>query len=368
MVALVNHISRSLQVAVIIALCLPLSYPSLAIAEEKPLLSEAIEKTIEAQGVSAAVDSFAQDFEKNKATYTVDLNGIANLSAKYAKESNYEASGAVMQIATPYMQIAITEATGQYSSEIANIRDEKIAEEKYQQEKFLEQERERQKQLDRKQQRDLSAATAVSTDEPLINEDLSYAATSSLLTTASNGRTHHSTLSINHAPRKVRFAELETRAAPVSIFRYDRGVLWLVHPERKGYEGVKLYQEFALTSGRGINGHIDTLMFARQALLSPEGLKNLGTETVNGRSVTHYYKIERNPGYEYGFNSYDYWIDRNGIMIKMQLIAPETSRTLQLEDIVLSSQDQGLFEPPADYKQAGHRFSWKEEQQKLGTN
>jgi len=365
-----KHTSLSLHIVVTLSLCLilislSLSFPTQLIADDKPLLSEAIAKEIDAHGVADATEKFAKAFEKDKDAYTVDMDGIANLGTKYMQANNFEASGAVMQIAAPYMQTAIKSMTRQYSSAMSKTMDEKVAEEKVQKKKYLKRERERQKQLDREQKRDLSAAKGEPEGKPLINENISYSATSSLVATNPDGRRHSSTLSINHTPRKVRYAKPETRSEPVSIFRYDKGVLWLVHPEHKGYEGVKLYQEFKLTSGKGINGHIDTLLFARKALLSPKGLINLGKKTVDGHSVTHYYKKERNLGYEYGNNSYDYWVDDNGIMVKMQIIAPEVSRTLQTRDIKLSSQDKMLFVPPADYRKAGHIISWKDEKQKI---
>ena len=32
------------------------------------------------------------------------------------------------------------------------------------------------------------------------------------------------------------------------LIQYDKGVIWLVHPEKRGYEKVKLYQEFKSTT------------------------------------------------------------------------------------------------------------------------
>jgi hypothetical protein len=356
-----KRISRQFNLDIMLALCLLLSYSTFLIAADKPLLSEAIAKGIDKHGAAATAEMFAKSFENDKNAYTVDMDGIANLGKKYMKENNYEASGAVMQIAAPYMQAAIMDMTSQYSSAISETKKEKIAEEKVQKEKFLKQERDRQKQLDHEQERDLSASQAVPDGKPLIKENVSYSGNSTLETRNANGRTHYSTLSINHALKKARYSKPESVSEPASIFRYDKGVLWLVHPERKGYEGVRLYQEFKLTSGKGINGHIDALMSSRQALLAPRGLNNLGTETLDGETVTHYYKKERNPGYEYGYNSYDYWVDNNGIMVKMQLIAPEVSQTLQIKDITLSSQDEMLFVPPQGYRKAGHNISWKDE-------
>lgn len=365
-----KNTSCSIYIVVTLTLCLVLISlvlfsPIPLIADDKPLLSEAIAKEIDAHGVAVATEKFAKAFEEDKHAYTVDMDGLANLGTKYMQANNFEASGAVMQIAAPYMQTAIMSITHQHSSAMSKTIDKKIAEEKIQKEQYLKRERERQNQLDRKQERDLSAAKIEPEEKPLINENISYSATSMLVTTNPDGRKHYSTLSINHTPRKVRYAKPDTKSEPVCIFRYDKGVLWLVHPERKGYEGVKLYQEFKLTSGKGINGHIDTLMFARRALLSPKGLSKLGKETVDGKSVTHYYKKERNLGYESGNNSYDYWVDDNGIMVKMQIIAPEVNHTLQNRDIKLSFQDEMLFVPPADYRKAGHAISWKDEKLKL---
>ncbi len=76
-------------------------------AQNKPLLSEAIGKAIDTKGVKAAKKQFAEQFESKKEDFTVDMEGLTKLSQKYVNAGNYEAAGAVMAIASPYMQTAI---------------------------------------------------------------------------------------------------------------------------------------------------------------------------------------------------------------------------------------------------------------------
>jgi len=58
-------------------------------------------------------------------------------------------------------------------------------------------------------------------------------------------------------------------------------------------------------------------------------------------------------------------VSENGILIKMQLSAPEVGYTLETRDIKLTGQEDSLFVPPEGYRKAGHRISWKEEKRKL---
>jgi len=239
---------------------------------------------------------------------------------------------------------------------------------KTRQEKYREQQKKGQQKLTA--ERDLAmkepgSDAGHSGTEPLIDVNVEYSATSYLDATNPGGRKFKSILNINHGSMQTRFENKKKRHEPISIFRYDKGIIWLVHRETKRYAGVKLYQEFKLTTGMGIGSHIDHLMRARRILLSPRGLMDMGKETINDHRTTHYYKKIRNRGYEDGYDIYHYWVSENGILIKMQLSAPEVGYTLETRDIKLTGQEDSLFVPPEGYRKAGHRISWKEEKRKL---
>jgi len=362
-----NHMITTPIVAGLI-LCMVLYYQADLIAGDKPLLSEAIAKEINTKGVAAATKQFASAYKTDKDQYTVDMEGISELGKKFMQENNFEAAGAVMQIAAPYMMMITLGAQDTYSAEMAD----QIAEEKHRQEDRQEQyqEQEKRSQEKLKAERDIAmkepvSATSLTGTKPLIDLNVEFSAISYLDATNPGGRKYNSVLNINHGLKKTRFENKKKQHEPISIFRFDKGVIWLVHREKKRYAGLKLYQEFKLTTGMGIGSHVDHLMRARSTLLSPKGLKDMGKETINGHRTTHYYKKISNLGYEDGYDTYHYWVSDKGILIKMQLSAPEVGYTLETRDIKLTRQADGLFVPPDDYRKAGHRISWKEEKRKL---
>lgn len=202
-------------------------------------------------------------------------------------------------------------------------------------------------------------------EKTILDDDVEYSATSYLHAINPGGMSYKNILNMNHAPDMIRFTNPKKKHAPVHIFRYDQGIIWMIHPEMKRYEGVKLYQEFELKNGMGISAHIDHIMRTQSALKSPEKLKNLGKEIIDEHGCTHYQKRDPNPYHENAFDITDYWISDEGILIKMQYAGPDVSGTLETKDIKLDKQPDHLFSPPPDYKKAGHRISWKEEKQKL---
>lgn len=93
--------SHVLFTAMCFLICI--SHFNLSVAQDKPLLSEAIRKMIDANGVEAAKKQFAEQYEKEKDRYNIDMEGIEALSNRYIQAGNYEAAGAVMEIVTPFM-------------------------------------------------------------------------------------------------------------------------------------------------------------------------------------------------------------------------------------------------------------------------
>ena len=72
--------------------------------QTKPLLSESIREAIDTKGIEAAKKQFAESYHSNKNLYNVDMQGITKLTSAYTQSGNIEAAGAVMAIATPYLQ------------------------------------------------------------------------------------------------------------------------------------------------------------------------------------------------------------------------------------------------------------------------
>lgn len=202
-------------------------------------------------------------------------------------------------------------------------------------------------------------------EKSLLDETQSYAAVSHLVSINPGGHRYTSTLEINAAPNMIRFKSVKNRSEPVRIFRYDKSIIWLIHREKRGYEGVKLYQEFKLTNGMGVSSHIDRLMRIRKSLQSPDKLEKIGPEEIDGHHCIRYQKREAIAYSEGKFITSDYWINKTGILIKMTYTSPDFSGVLETTNIRMGEQTEALFLPPADYKKAGHRISWKTEKEKL---
>lgn len=91
---------------------------SLVLAQDKPLLSEAIKNAIDTQGIEAAKKHFTEIYESKKDNYKIDMKGISNLSSAYIKDGNYQAGSAVMEIASPFMQHMISTKISNNSNEM----------------------------------------------------------------------------------------------------------------------------------------------------------------------------------------------------------------------------------------------------------
>jgi hypothetical protein len=91
--------------------------PFIILAQDKELLSKAIQNELNTKGIKGAKKYFAEQFESNKNAYEVDMNGISELSGKYAKAGKIELSGAVMEIAMPFMQDAMSYQMSQSPNE-----------------------------------------------------------------------------------------------------------------------------------------------------------------------------------------------------------------------------------------------------------
>lgn len=114
-----NRFATVMLTAACFLLCIALFNNPEVAAQDKQLLSEAIRKVIETQGVEAAKKQFAKLYSTQKDLYNIDMQGIAALSKGYAQNGNIEAAGAVMEIAAPFMQDMMTGAMNAQSNGMA---------------------------------------------------------------------------------------------------------------------------------------------------------------------------------------------------------------------------------------------------------
>lgn len=103
---------------------------TLLLAQDKPLLSEAIKNSIDNQGIEAAKKHFKEIYESKKDFYEVDMKGLSDLSSSYIKDGNYQAASAVMDIASPFMQNMISSKMSNNSKETVQKDMEKQGKEK----------------------------------------------------------------------------------------------------------------------------------------------------------------------------------------------------------------------------------------------
>ena len=86
---------------------------NMVIAQDKPLLSAAIGKAIDSEGIAAAKKQFAEKYESHhKGRYDIDMEGISALSKSYVESGNMEAAIAVAEISAPFMQELVAAAMG----------------------------------------------------------------------------------------------------------------------------------------------------------------------------------------------------------------------------------------------------------------
>ena len=91
--------------------------PILLLAQDKLLLSKAIQSELDARGIESAKKYFAVHFESKKNSYEVDMKGITELSGKYINAGKMDLSSAVMEIAMPFMQYALSNQMTQSPNE-----------------------------------------------------------------------------------------------------------------------------------------------------------------------------------------------------------------------------------------------------------
>ncbi len=112
-----------------------LAFQTFSLVQTKPLLSDAIRKTIDEKGIEVAKKEFAEQYKSQKDFYEVDMKGISELSREYSKAGNIQAAGVVMAIATPYMQDLITSQMNNQNNESGQKLDKMKQKEKQLEEK-----------------------------------------------------------------------------------------------------------------------------------------------------------------------------------------------------------------------------------------
>jgi rubrerythrin len=114
---------------------------TLLLAQDKPLLSEAIKNSIDTQGIETAKKHFKGIYESKKDLYEVDMKGLSDLSSTYVKAGNYQAASAVMEIASPFMQDMMSSKMGNNSNDIVQKQKKIQKQTKENQEKIEESEK-----------------------------------------------------------------------------------------------------------------------------------------------------------------------------------------------------------------------------------
>jgi hypothetical protein len=130
------HLFVSKTSSILLILFLTLSLFDTVSAQDKPLLSDAIQQEIDANGADVAKEKFASMDPNEREQYEVDMEGISKLTNAYLEDGNMEALMAISEITSVFMQDVIAHSMEQYGAEIGAM--EKMAE---QQEAEQEQER-----------------------------------------------------------------------------------------------------------------------------------------------------------------------------------------------------------------------------------
>lgn len=119
-----------------------------ATAQDKPLLSDAIQQEIDANGIEAAKKKFTSMDQTERARYEVDTDGISELTNAYLEDGNMDALMAISEITGIFMQDLVAKSMEQYGSDMAAMQEmaEQQEAEREQERMQREQERETERQ------------------------------------------------------------------------------------------------------------------------------------------------------------------------------------------------------------------------------
>lgn len=112
------HLFPSKSLSIFLIFFLTLSLFDTVSAQDKPLLSDAIQQEIDANGAETAKEKFASMDPSERKQYNVDMEGISKLTNIYLEDGNMEALMAISEITSVFMQDVIAQSMEQYGAEI----------------------------------------------------------------------------------------------------------------------------------------------------------------------------------------------------------------------------------------------------------
>lgn len=142
------HLFVSKTPSILLILFLTLSLFTTVSAQDKPLLSDAIQQEIDANGAETAKEKFTSMDPSEREQYNVDMEGISKLTNTYLEDGNMEALMAISEITSVFMQDVIAQSMEQYSTEIDAMEEmaEQREAEREQENRQHEEERARERQ------------------------------------------------------------------------------------------------------------------------------------------------------------------------------------------------------------------------------
>ncbi|MCG2587059.1 hypothetical protein [Rhodohalobacter sulfatireducens] len=120
-----------------------------ATSQDKPNLSDALREMIDNKGVEAANQHFSSMNSSEREQYTVDMEGISELTNTYLEEGNMEALMAISEISGPFMQDMVSRSMEQYAPEMEAM--EEMAKEQEAEREQDAQQRQEERTLERQQ-------------------------------------------------------------------------------------------------------------------------------------------------------------------------------------------------------------------------
>lgn len=92
-------------------------------AQDKPLLSTAIQQAIDTDGLEAAKEKFTSMNESDREQYEVDIQGISELTNSYLENGNMEALMAISEISGIFMQDVVAQSMEQYGADFEAMEE-----------------------------------------------------------------------------------------------------------------------------------------------------------------------------------------------------------------------------------------------------
>ena len=100
-----------------------------ALAQSKPPLSAEIGAVIEAEGIDAARQRFAEIYPARKDEYEIDMQGMMAVAQRSVQDGNMEVGMAVMEMLSVVSQDMASEAMGAYNPQMAEMQQRALEQE-----------------------------------------------------------------------------------------------------------------------------------------------------------------------------------------------------------------------------------------------